>query len=330
MNDENIQNKNIKQKLAIRIVCAVVTLGILIFSFITLGWFTNSSLDYVNSANMAAANDRFELAAVGSAGKYDSFIDAASGTQLNSIMTENSTYIDPVATNGGTEIKWVMSDESNMENNSGTESSGIRPGSHGKLSFYVISKMDGELKINFSLDTVLYSNGIKKVTDSNNNSDYIISNTQISGLVEGHIFFFENYDEASGLYSDRIVDKFEFDKNVSSDTAYRVDIYWIWPNVADQLMLPYNDKYLTQNSFQRIIANDDVTFYNDISEHPENYFYDTTNMTDISTMLDNMKKGSEDTAFDFDIYEKLNTQWNEADQQIGISVSYIELILTAG
>lgn len=324
--------KNLKRRLALRIVCAAATLLILIFSIITLGWFTNSAEDDVNSVSMAAASDGFELAAAGSDGRYDAYIDADNGTKLENVLTEDSTPIDLVAASGGDVIKWMMNDESNMENRNNGLSAGISPGSHGMLSFYVIPKQSGSLDITFSLETVLYDSNIEELTGGNTNQSHIITDSKAAGLVKGHILFFENYDESTGIYSDRITDSgFKFSRTgLTADTAYRVDFYWIWPTVADQLILPSGDEYLTENNFRRIIADDDDTFYDDILSSADNYFLDTSDFENTESMLDSVKIGSASDGFDAEAYKKLNTQWNDADQKIGISVAYIELKLSAG
>lgn len=46
-------------------------------------------------------------------------------------------------------------------------------------------------------------------------------------------------------------------------------------------------------------------------------------------MIENVKKGSNNTDFNNDYYKKLNEMWNSADQKIGTDVAYIELRLKA-
>lgn len=69
--------------------------------------------------------------------------------------------------------------------------------------------------------------------------------------------FFKNYDTDSKIYSDRINNTFTFTKEkAEKDTAYKVDIYWVWPKVADQLILPKDDTLLTNKEINRIVADD--------------------------------------------------------------------------
>lgn len=312
-----------RRRLAVRIACTGITLIVLGFSIITLGWFTNSRTNSAGSLEMKAANNGFELAAVGNDGIYDSLLsDRESGTVINTV-NEDSSEITLVSTGGKSEIKWVMNGGSNLVNNSGVskELGGIAPGSSGVITFYVIPQQDGALDISFSLDTALYK--------AKNDSLSVIADTDaVNELADGHILFFEN--KSGGLYSDRIDKRFSFSrKGLKKDVAYKVDIYWVWPGFADELIMPTGDPCLEEKG-ERIIADGDTTFYEDITQNPERYFRDTANLADIQNILDNMKKGSSAADFNKDAYEEINTQWNEADQYIGVSASYFELILSVG
>lgn len=312
-----------KRRFAVRIACAGITFLVLVFSIITLGWFTNSRTNSAGSLEMKAANNGFELAAVGTGGIYDSFLSGREEGTVKNTVTEDSSKITLVSTDGKSEIKWVMSGDSNIVNNSGVskELGGIAPGSSGKLTFYVIPQQDGALDISFSLDTALYK--------AENDSLSVIADTDVvNDLAGGHILFFKN--KSGNIYSDRIDKKFSFSRDdLKKDAAYKVDIYWIWPGFADQLIMPSGDPLLEEKG-KRIIADEDTTFYDDICTNSEKYFRDTTNLTDIQSILDNMKKGSSAEGFNSAAYDEINTQWNEADQYIGVSASYIELILSVG
>ncbi|MGN0115423.1 MAG: hypothetical protein ACI396_08845 [Acutalibacteraceae bacterium] len=314
-----------KTKLIVRIICVCITLLLLLISFITLGWFTNNTYTEVNSSDLAAGGGLYELAAAGENGKYDSYLNAADGVQI-SVKDENDNDLTLISTNGGA-IKWMMNADDNMENNAETLSNGIQPGSHGKLRFYVVAKQDGTLNITFSLNTVLYNSNLTPDATDTDRSYCIISAENVNNLVKGHILFFSNYNESENIYSDRIADSFLYlNENAKTDVAYPVDIYWIWPNVADQLLLPKDDVLLTYNSWNRIIATGDTTFETDIATNSNNYFLsDALGDFDLNSAIETTIKGSNDLQFNKASYEKLNEMWNNADQKIGTEVSYIEL-----
>lgn len=323
----NISDKKIKLKIIIRFFCTVITLIILILSFISFGWFTMSEYTNINSMNLSAEDDGFEIATKGDSGIYDSYISDVSDGISETFKDEDSNDITLISANGG-EIKWRVDSDSHIENyaeNNPTDTSkGVQPGSSGKLTFYVTAKKSGTLNVSFSLNTVLYK-------ENEDNSAIVgdeITDPTVTKLVKGHILFFEKYNETGKIYSDRINDSFTFSKtDAVESTAYKVDIYWIWPKVADQLILPSDDHWLTEEN-KRIVADDtDI-----IGSNYDNFFYNTniTNPTpNYQDMLDNVKKGSNDSDFSEEYYKSLSDMWNSADQKIGTEVVYIELRLKA-
>lgn len=320
-----VSDKKLKSKFIIRFFCTFITLIILILSFISLGWFTMNKETEVNSLKMSAEDDGFEIATKGEAGIYDDLLSNVSdGVNTENVKDESSNPITLVSTNGG-EIKWKLTADSNIENNSETTSTGIQPGSKGTLTFYVIAKKSGTLNLNFSLSTILYEeNKMNPAIVGNTITDE--TNPTVTKLVKGHILFFENYDENNKIYSDRINDSFTFNREVEKGTAYKVNIYWIWPKVSDQLILPKDDTLLTEKEINRIVDNQiDI-----IDSNYDNFFYntDTTGITpEYQQMLNKVKSGSASQTFDNDDYKKLNDMWNSADQKIGIEIRYMELRL---
>lgn len=317
-----------KRKIVIQLFCVVGTLILLTLSLFTFGWFTDSQSVAENGLGMTAASAKFELAAENKSGQYDSLLDIPQGTELNNISVDGeATPKNLTATSSEKpEIKWQMSDESNFGNVSGN---GIQPGSSGKLTFYVIAKQSGSLKLTFNLDTILYDKTAAAIDESNpNNSAHIIADTDTAAkLVKGHILFFKQKND--DIYAERITDTFTFEKiDAAADMAYRVDIYWVWPEVIDQLVLPEEDNLLTSKDIKRVMAAGESIIPTDITnEQQSDYFVDT--LQNLQAMLDNVSKGSGDTNFDTEYYKTLNTEWNKADQQIGITVGYIQLRLTA-
>ena len=290
----------------------------------TYGWFTMNKIVEINDTEMTAVNGKFELAAADKSGLYDKYLNASDGTKLTDIIVDGGTTPTTLSATGDgkTEIKWLMSNESNFGNVTGD---GIQPGSSGKLTFYVIAKQNTDLNLTFSLDTILYNNNAEPINETNtDNSDCIIDpDSSEAKLVKGHILFFEQKN--GDIYSKRITDSFNYSiTNAQENTAYKVDIYWIWPEVIDQLVLPQNDGLFSGKGYNRIIENNDSI----ISESDYSYYF-VEEIDNLSAMLENMSKGSVDIAFSNDYYTVLNTAWNTADQKIGTTVAYIQLSLTA-
>lgn len=56
-----------------------------------------------------------------------------------------------------------------------------------------------------------------------------------------------------------ITDTFDFSRqNVKTDTAYRQDIYWVWPYMAAQLILPQDDIGFVGNDHSKLISDEDT------------------------------------------------------------------------
>lgn len=311
-----MENKFPKGKIALYMLGAAGALILLIISISSFGWFVTNKTSQGNMTGFRAVDLKFELGARDKSGDFDPYLTAADGTVID---TENETGLTATG-NGASEIRWRMSSDSNFGNLS---SDGIQPGSCGKLTFYVIPKQDTDLKLTFSLDTILYGSGAEPSADN-----ILTSDNAAAKLVKGHILFFE--DCTDGVYSKRINGN-SFERTITgakADNAYKYDIYWIWPNVIDQLILPSNDNYLVNNGYQKINSADDTTqLVAEIIGTADNYFIDE--LTDLSDMLNSVSIGSIDTSFDEDNYKALNTAWNNADNIIGQNVGYIELRLTA-
>lgn len=311
------------QRIIVRSIGLTVVLVILLLSIQSMGWFTSNTENDVNTFDMEAVCVPFELGTADSKTSYDftttnlDYIKANDGED-KTIADENGGSVKLSITADDTEIKWLINENSNISNIGNEESDGLQPGSRGIISFYLIPKKDGALNVNFNLDLALYDSNEDKVRDKS-----------VSDFAQGHILFFQQYDENSKIFSDRINNTFSYNnQNVKNNTAYKVDIYWIWPDVVDELILPKDDKLFDGRNYNRILSDDDTVFYSDMSSNSQ-YYFSGNPEKDVSDMLLNVCKGSADNDFDTNYYKTLNKLWNNADQIIGTSAAYIELKLSA-
>lgn len=313
-----MENKFPRGKIALYMLCAAGALILLIISVTSFGWFVTNKTSQGNMTGFRAVDLKFELASKNTVGLYDAYLSSSDGTVINAA---NETGLTATGA-GGSEIRWRMSSDSNFGNLGGD---GIQPGSFGTLTFYVIPKQDTDLKLTFSLDTVLYKSGVAPTAEDS----ILASDNAATKLVKGHILFFEECTD--GVYSGRINGN-TFKRTITdakADNAYKFDIYWVWPNVIDQLILPANDNYLVNSGCPKIISDEDTTaLISEIKAEADNYFI-SGEITNLSVMLDSVSKGSIDTSFNEDNYKALNTAWDNSDNMIGRNVGYIELRLTA-
>jgi hypothetical protein len=258
-------------------------------------------------------------------------------------------------------IVWTMTADSNLQNrNSDTVTTtaigsglagddmrpGISPGTSGTLTFYVVPKTSGTLTVNFQLSMDLYKEvaqysasadditevELNHIEDDGTVSDdkekvYItkVEDETAQDIISGHILFFETKD-SDGYYSDQIVDG-AFQKtfeNAVAGKAYAVTIYWVWPYVLGQTLLP-SQAYL--GSDIQIFASEDSEsrqkMFNDMWNNVTKYFQNT------DTFIVDMIKHVYENDYTSTEYALLNSAYNSADQYIGNNVRYFVLHLNA-
>jgi hypothetical protein len=288
--------------------------------------------------------DDFELAAVGEAGAYDSLLTYVTGdTYSENSGAETDSETETENENSGTgsekdtgrtgtvtsadktQIKWVMNETSNMDNLSGSDGA-IQPGSKGELEFYVIPKSDGPLALTFNLETLLYSEvggKIQELSEETNETGETTGTARIAAtaipLVEGHILFFQKYDE-SGLY-DNLIENGEFTmefKDAQKGVACGpVTIYWVWAYVFGQTMNSNTD--IIKPWFSEATSN---ILYTDMKKNPAKYFYAYSLEESLVQKLDKIATSNDD-------FLAVSEFYNEADEYIGENVQYIVLTLKA-
>ena len=309
-------------RLVISMLCAAGALILLLVSAVSLGWFTNNKTVEGNSMGLTATDNIFELGAKDRAGYFDPYLYVNEGETTSGIKDKDGNPLTLTATGEGRpEIKWQISETDNFGNYT---NEGIQPGSSGRLTFYVIAKRDGNLNLKFTLDTVLYNKYAKLNAD---NTAYIIPEEEaVTELVKGHVLFFGKYNPDTGIYSEQITEEgFSFtQKGAVKDTAYAVELYWVWPLFADQIILPPEDSLLRAKGYERII-NEDISIIKE--NNLSRFFADSSDIT--YAMLTNVAAGSASADFSSDYYNLINAKWNSADQLIGTKAGYIELQLTA-
>jgi hypothetical protein len=359
--------------------CTMLALTALIaIIFLGIAWFLNNRQVSLNSIRVQASNNGFELASAGdNGGIYESILktdqfswnslwQSGSSTELKSGDENTTSSKGNQTTANSPQINWLMTTDSNMENNENGNvqedgEQGLYPGASGSLTFYVIPDQDGTLNLQFSLTTELYEAAQKETedaipvsiaTDDADDTDeesvsYIQKSTDeiASDLVQGHLLFFET--KKDGLYSDWIQggNFSKTFKDAKADTSYKVTIYWVWPYVFAQTLLPKGAMHLNGKT---ILFTDDVrsALCADMKAYPEKYFYnnesaqtfknsassDSTDKTNTSSIpqkvLNKLGSMTQLTGISSD-YTEISRYYNRADQYVGEEVEYILLRLNA-
>ena len=209
-------------------------------------------------------------------------------------------------------IYWLLDEESGMMK-------GINPGSHGKLTFYVIPKQSGEMEIQFKLSITGYAdkkNGdsvsYEKVTDEN-----------VTNFLNGHIMFFEKYDESNHTYSDFLHDE-TFTRTLKDckvDVPQEVNVYWVWPNTLGQVLMKSTDENLTEKN---VLFDDDskerLNFAEYIKGNLSLFLSGDADKEQNKTVIEKILNGDKYSTAQL---SSLSSMYNDADEKIGTKVQYI-------
>ena len=295
------------------LVSGLFVLAAIVAIFACLAWFAANNRVSATGGTIGAKAGRYSLTATGE-GEPDAHTGYYERTDAEK---QNITRLD-------TTDAMTVTLESNLNN----ESAGsLYPGARGKITFTVKPLVDDLNGVTINLSRVLKVTGNVVVEDGKT----LTSDAQtLLGLAKGHLLFFTSCQ--NGYYSGRVVDskiridKSEFCKKGSSETTEpkEVSLYWVWPEYFQNFVLTGNTNYY-KNLFAA--AGDAKSDYGalqaDMNAHKTNYFYGAANGTSAANapaVSSSMSFG--DTAICSALY-------NNADEQIGNKVEYIQLRISA-
>ena len=255
---------------------------------------------------------------------------------------------------------WKITEDDNFGNYSG--STGIRPGSHGKISFYVTPKVSS-IDLDFCFEAIGYRNRDITSVDPDTGETVVTGHEMIpitsssedetdravSNYLNGHILLFEKGDKVgddiiySGLIASnedmkRVIKGRRFDMQ-EENNAQLVTVYWVWPETLSKLVdarsnsrvdnSPFTDENDDKNTRQAIMTN--------IADYPQYYLKSvslekTTGDNDEEIRTYTVKDATLDTDLDsaeivgrYNIYSDL---YDQVDNNIGMTVNYILLRLS--
>ena len=295
------------------LVSGLFVLAAIVAIFACLAWFAANNRVSATGGTIGAKAGRYSLTTTGE-GEPDAHTGYYERTDAEK---QNITRLD-------TTDAMTVTLESNLNN----ESAGsLYPGARGKITFTVKPLVDDLNGITINLSRVLKVTGNVVVEDGKT----LTSDAQtLLGLAKGHLLFFTSCQ--NGYYSGRVVDskiridKSEFCKKGSSETteSKEVSLYWVWPEYFQNFVLTGNTNYY-KNLFAA--AGDAKSDYGALqagmNEHKANYFYGAANGTSAANApAVSSSMSFSDTAICSALY-------NNADEQIGNKVKYIQLRISA-
>ena len=332
---ENRENeKSFKKHLFLFLKNNILLAGaVFAFILLTAAWFVNNSRVQAGGATVSAAADRkFELAAVGTTGKYDDILKSILGDIVqdgDDWSSTDSTIDGKVTSNDKSDIVWVMSSDQNLKNN--TENGTIEPGSSGKLEFYVLPK-DTSSKHDFTFTLTVkgyYENNGKYLPMSSKGNGF--DTKKFYKLLSGHIQFFSSRD-ADGKYGGRLeatatAEGITLTLHTDAvDTKKQVTIYWVWPYYVGDMILPDGNGKLSDDEKKTLFTYDlrNAIAGEMTSEEYGKYFENPIDETSKGKIAEMVKGNIDETA-----YNVIYTAYNNADKYIGENGEYILVQLSA-
>lgn len=298
------------------LVSGLFVLAAIVAIFACLAWFAANNRVSATGSTIGAKAARYSLTAAGEGddGAHVGYIERTDAEKQNIAKLDTT---DAMTVTLG----------SNLNN----ESAGsLYPGARGKITFTVTPLVDDLNGVTINLSRVLKVTGNGVVGDGGTLAPEAEA---LLGLIKGHLLFFTSCDQ-NGYYSGRVVDsKIEIRKSEFCDKGdaakptnkpVTINLYWVWPEYFQNFVLTGNTNYY-KNLFAA--AGDAKSDYGalqaDMNEHKANYFYGAANGTSAA----NAPAVSTDMSFsDTAICSAL---YNNADEQIGNKVKYIQLRISA-
>ena len=329
---ENRENeKSLKKHLFLFLKNNILLAGaVFAFILLTAAWFVNNSRVRAGGATVSAAADRkFELAAVGTTGKYDDILKSILGNIVQDgddwSFTEGSeTKTGTKTSNSKGDIVWVMSSDQNLKNN--TENGTIEPGSSGKLEFYVLPK-DTSAKHDFTFTLT-----VKGYKESDGKYIQMSNSDKFYKLLSGHIQFFSSYDGEK--YSNPLIATATAEgitindlkrSTKANETQKKVTIYWVWPYYVGDMILPDGNGKLSSDE-KKTLFTDDLrnTVAGELADDYGKYFENPIDETSKGEIAEMVKGNIDEKA-----YNVIYTAYNNADKYIGENGEYILVQLSA-
>lgn len=206
------------------VLLALAALAVIVFA--CFAWFV-STKDVTGSLGaVRLTGSKFELASAGGEGAYDKILPKEWSVIGD---TWKSGDLSGTQTGRQSAILWRLTDESNLKNQSGKDTVGIQPGSHGKLQFYVIPQSSEELHLQFHLELI-------PLGQNDDGSLYEISGDDtLRQLLLGHLLFYQE-DNSQKAWVNCRAGSFELNfTGCEEGQPILVTLNWTWPYLLEHV-----------------------------------------------------------------------------------------------
>ena len=337
-----------RKKITYNLVLLLAASFVVLIGALTMAWFASNN--QVNGTNMSVTvqNGGFELQVKGT--------NIANSSTFSGFSIFSSEFIDGIQqVDDGDNLINVFRTGVNAEkiiwrreSPSGFYPEGLKPGSYGTLTFWVVPSRDGEQNIQFKFSirgfhakknangavTGLYeiNDALEATTENGLDNATLAAKKQALEYVRGHILFFACFENSyySGFEKDGIFYFNDFldpaDRNLVAGQEYPVTIYWKWINDIGDLFLPSTSSYASAPIFADSNTDDREIAFEYLSD-ADNVFTGMS-QNEIETALMVIQEGSSNVSYK-DSLSALIEGYDNADMDIGNNVNYILIEMAA-
>lgn len=346
---------------------AVKIIAIEIFTFVVLivaviAWFAMGKDLKTGGMSMTTTDMDYELAVKGSNIGAISYSGTGTnsgsyvGTPINNLpsganVEDGSSGTYKASGSDVSEVFYTTGEEKQsilwrLESEYNRYAEGLGPSSFGSFTFYVVPKRDGDIAVTASLSIEGYSAKVEKNEDASFHAEDLKSidksSTEYKAVtyLKSHLLFFterigSGTDSDPYYYRGLIGDNLNLSfSNCKENELIPVTIYWIWPNTFAQMVCIASDGNIAKvdgTTADRTTITDVRKF---VIDHSTDILKDITNSKAMEYMGSGTSAGGSVT-YEFsdtlamENLTVLSTGYNKADQQIGTTVNYILVVLTA-
>ncbi len=151
-------------------------------------------------------------------------------------------------------------------------------------------------------------------------------------LLNGHILLFKNYNEQTKKYSGLIASDQDFNRLMTEtyNTETTVKIYWVWVETLSQLILDdTNDAHKRNLRGQKSITSNRSEIIDLFKQHPSWFLLDPDDPDKNWTQFTASTPNEDVVSVINNNYTLYSSYYNEADQCIGTTITYLLLDMMA-
>lgn len=254
--DEQIMDLKEKQNNRKRTLIKLGAMGVItviILVFATIAWFSMNRTVETSGMSVTTATMPFEIATTGTLVRNQEQFEPV---RPNYTEGYTSGIYNTSQNTDSLMLRFTPNEDDPETEEDESEVPDIGPNSNGELNLYIIPKRDGDIDAYIDLNIVSFKavkvddeDVLIEITDVLT-SDPNLTSTQIDDCKEaaeylkGHIMFFQGISPSPATYSyvTPVIDgKIHFHQDDAvTGTAYKVPIYWTWPNTLGQIALKTN------------------------------------------------------------------------------------------